>query len=259
MRLSRLNTAWASTGVPAVAVASLALSALFPTTACAQAGRAQVEEGNRLYEEGRYQEAHQQYLEGLAAAPESPLILFNDGNALYRSEDYQRAMEAYREAVESGEPEVASAAWYNLGNALYRQQQLEPSLEAYKQALRLSPNDVDAKHNLERVLRELQQQQQQDQQGNQDQSQDPQQQGQQDPHQDQQDQQDPQDPREPQSPDDGDQQEQQQDQGQGEPERRPGQMTPEEAERILDAIDEDPEDVDRRRAAATGPRPRRPW
>ncbi|HUP51510.1 MAG TPA: tetratricopeptide repeat protein [Longimicrobiales bacterium] len=252
MRLSRLNAAWASTRVPAVAVASLALSALLPTTACAQAGRAQVEEGNRLYEEGRYQEAHQKYLEGLAAAPESPLILFNDGNALYRSEDYQRAMEAYREAVESGEPEVASGAWYNLGNALYRQQQLEPSLEAYKQALRLSPNDVDAKHNLERVLRELQQQQQQDQQ-QQDEQQDPQQQGQQDPQSDQQDQQ------EPQRPDEGDQQEQQQDQGQGEPERRPGQMTPEEAERILDAIDEDPEDVDRRRAAATGPRPRRPW
>jgi tetratricopeptide (TPR) repeat protein len=258
MRLSRLNAAWASTRVPAVAVASLALSALLPTTACAQAGRAQVEEGNRLYEEGRYQEAHQKYLEGLAAAPESPLILFNDGNALYRSEDYQRAMEAYREAVESAEPEVASAAWYNLGNALYRQQQLGPSLEAYKQALRLSPNDVDAKHNLERVLRELQQQQQQDQQQqdqqeNQDQSQDAQQQGQQDQQQDQPDQQ------EPQSPDEGDQQEQQQDQGQGEPERRPGQMTPEEAERILDAIAEDPEDVDRRRPAATGPRPRRPW
>jgi hypothetical protein len=36
-------------------------------------------------------------------------------------------------------------------------------------------------------------------------------------------------------------------------------MTPEEAERLLDAIDEDPQDVERRRAPATGPRPRRPW
>lgn len=253
MSHSRLCVAWV--------VASLVLFALLPTTARAQAGRAQVQEGNRLYEEGRYPEAHQKYLEGLAAAPESPLILFNDGNALYRSEDYQRAMEAYREAIESGDPEVASAAWYNLGNALYRQQQLEPSLEAYKQALRLSPNDLDAKHNLERVLQELQQQQQEpdqrqqdEQQDQQDQNRDPQEQGQQDPQQDQQE------PQSPDQDDQGDQEEQQQDQDQqGEPERRPGQMTPEEAERLLDAVDEDPEDVDRRRAAATGPRPRRPW
>jgi Ca-activated chloride channel family protein len=253
-----------TTRAATVAVASLALSALFPPAALAQAGRAQVQEGNRLYDGGRYQEAHQQYLEGLAAAPESPVILFNDGNALYRSEDYQRAMDAYREAIESGDPELASAAWYNMGNALYRQQQLEPSLEAYKQALRLSPGAVDAKHNLERVLQELQQQQQQqDQQDQQDPQQDQdQQQDQQDPQQDerQQDQQ----PRDSEQGDRGDQQQDQpnrpQDQqGQGEPERRPGQMTPEEAERLLDAIDEDPQDVERRRAAATGPRPRRPW
>jgi hypothetical protein len=36
-------------------------------------------------------------------------------------------------------------------------------------------------------------------------------------------------------------------------------MTPEEAERLLDAIEEDPDEVDRRRAAPVGRRPRRPW
>jgi hypothetical protein len=36
-------------------------------------------------------------------------------------------------------------------------------------------------------------------------------------------------------------------------------MTREEAERLLDAIDENPEDVDRRRAAPTGRRPLRTW
>jgi Ca-activated chloride channel family protein len=179
-------------------------------------------------------------------------------------------MEAYRQAIESGDAELASAAWYNLGNALYRQQQLEPSLEAYKQALRLSPDAVDAKHNLERVLQELQQQQEQQ---NQDQHQGPQDGGdQQNPQgqQNAQSQDQPQDEREPQDPQDQ-QGEQPQDrpqspQGQprdqdaeGQPERGPGQMTPEEAERLLDAIAEDPGDVERRRVPATGPRPRRPW
>ncbi len=227
-----------------VGVFALLLAFAVPGAVAAQAGRAQVREGNRLYEEGRYQEAHQKYLEGLAAAPESPLILFNDGNALYQSQDYQRAMEAYARAIESGAPELASAAWYNLGNALYRQRQLEQSLEAFKQALRLSPGDIDAKHNFERVLQELQQQQQEQQEQQSQDSQD--QQGQQDPQQGRQPEQEPQD-----QGDSGEDRQQ--------PERRPGQMTPEEARRLLDAVGEDPENVERRRAAATGARPRRPW
>jgi Ca-activated chloride channel family protein len=223
----------------------------------AQEGRAAVREGNRLYEEGRFQEAHERYLQGLAEAPESAILRFNDGNALYRSDEHAQAMEAYERAIESGDPELARAAWYNLGNALYRQQQLEQSLEAYKQALRLNPGDVDAKHNLERVLEQMQQQQQQQQQD--------------DPSQDQQDQEQPQDPQSrpqdqpqdqqgqnQQNPRQPDQQQPEQP-GQQQRQPQPGQMSPEEAERLLEAVDEDPDDVNRARAPVAGPRPTRPW
>jgi Ca-activated chloride channel family protein len=222
----------------------------------AQEGRAAVREGNRLYEEGRFQEAHERYLQGLAEAPESGVLRFNDGNALYRSDEHAQAMEAYERAIETGDPELARAAWYNLGNALYRQQQLEQSLEAYKQALRLNPGDVDAKHNLERVLEQMQQQQQQQQD---------------DPSQDQQDQEQPQDPQSrpqdqpqdqqgqnQQNPRQPDQQQPEQP-GQQQRQPQPGQMSPEEAERLLEAVDEDPDDVNRARAPVAGPRPTRPW
>ena len=75
----------------------------------------------------------------------------------------------------------------------------------------------------------------------------------------------------PEQPDQGDQDQgddeepsESEDEGDGTPEgesppRQPGEMTAEEAERLLDAIDENPEDVNRRRAAATGRRPRKPW
>jgi hypothetical protein len=36
-------------------------------------------------------------------------------------------------------------------------------------------------------------------------------------------------------------------------------MTPEEAEQLLNAIREDPGDVNRKRASATGKRPRKDW
>ncbi|MGB1656071.1 MAG: tetratricopeptide repeat protein [Longimicrobiales bacterium] len=232
-----------------------------------QAGRERVREGNRLYQEGRFAEAHQKYLEAMAEAPESPIIPFNDGNALYQDADYQRAMEAYQRAIETSDPRLASSAWYNLGNALYRQQQLEESLEAFKQALRLNPQDGDAKHNLERVLEQMQEQQQQQQQ----QGDDPEDEDE-DEEEDDQDQQNPQDQDQDQDqqnrdPSDGEQNEDEQPesppQGQEPPEGeqppQQGDMTPEEAERLLDAIEEDPEDVNRKRISARGRRPRKPW
>jgi tetratricopeptide (TPR) repeat protein len=225
-----------------------------PTPGSAQAGRDQVAEGNRLYEEGMFDEAHQMYLEALRDNPESSLIRFNSGNALYQSQDFQRAMEAYRQAIESGDPDLAGAAWYNLGNSLYRGQQLEPSLEAFKQALRLDPDDVDAKHNLERVLEQMQQEQ--DEQSDQQQDQDQQDENEQQQDQDQQrdDEQDGEQDRAP--PPEG---EEPPPEGEQEQQRQPGEMTPEEAERLLDAIREDPGDVNRKPAAARGRKPKKIW
>ncbi len=250
----------------------LLAAVLLPSHVAGQEGRAQVQEGNRLYSEGRFDDAHQKYLEALLEDPESSLIRFNDGNALYQNQDFQRAMERFLEAAESGDPELRNAAWYNLGNALFRAQQLQESLDAYKQALRTNPSDTDAKHNLERVLEQMQQEEQQQQeqgegedQQEEQESENQQAQGQQDPQN--------QDPPQPQGdqppedePDEGDQPEggepdtgEEPQEGQDDPQSRPGEMTPEEAEQLLNAIREDPGDVNRKRAPAAGKRPRKDW
>lgn len=252
----------------------LAFLALLPSEAAAQAGRSEVREGNRLYQEGRFEEAHEKYLEALRAAPGSPVVRFNDGNALYQTQEFQRALEAYQEAIETGDPALEAEAWYNVGNSFFRQQQLAEAVEAYKQALRTNPSDMDAKHNLELALEQMEQQQENQQQGgdqNQDQNQDQQNQdqngqGDQEQNQDQQDQQDDQgdqqdDPGD-QEQDPGDQD--QDDQGDQPPPQQapppPGQMTREEAERLLRAIEEDPEQAGRQKAmAATGRRPLKKW
>ena len=241
-------------------VAVLACLAL-PSIAAAQPGRGAVDAGNRLYDEGRYEEAHEQYLEALRQAPDSPIVPFNDGNALYRTEELQRAMESYRRAVESGDPAIEAQAWYNLGNALYKQQQLEPALEAYKEALRRNPADTDAKHNFEVTLEQQQQQQESDDQ-----------QDENDEGRDQQDQQDPQQSEQEQNqeqqdqPEDQEPPEQQQDQPQEQQQENaeqpppPGALSREEAERLLQAIDEDPSQIQRQRQTTAPARPpRRPW
>ncbi|WP_420438572.1 tetratricopeptide repeat protein [Candidatus Palauibacter sp.] len=249
-----------------LAVATLAAAA--PAEVRAQAGRAETREGNRLYEEGRFAEAHEQYLEALLADPDSPIIRFNDGNALYRGEDYESALESFRAAVEGGDPELAATAWYNLGNTLYRQGALPESLEAFKQALRADPADPDAKHNLERVLEQMQEQEQQEQQQGDGESEQQPQGGEQneDPQQDQQDQdqpeqdpnQDPQGQPNPEPDPERDPEESESPPQEGTP--PPGEMTREEAERLLDAIQEDQDEVNRQpRTPTRGTRPRRDW
>ena len=263
----------------------------FPSSSAAQAGRGDVQEGNRLYREGRYDEAHERYLEALRSAPGSPLIRFNDANALYQSDEFQRAVDAYRGAIEAGDPALEAQAWYNLGNALYRQQQVEGALDAYKEALRRNPGDTDAKHNLEVALERLQEQERQQQpsdapEEDSEENQDPQEgeDGARPPPTggaDEQEQSPESQPSEEQPP--GEQppeerpEEQQgqgeQDEGQqpdGEPfepqageagaEPRSGEMSREEAERLLRAITEDPGRIRRqRRADDPGRRTRRPW
>ncbi|WP_425153033.1 tetratricopeptide repeat protein [Candidatus Palauibacter sp.] len=247
--------------------AALAAFAAFVTLGVAgtdelrgQAGRGETREGNRLYEEGRFAEAHEKYLEALLEAPDSPIIRFNDGNALYLGENYDSALESFRAAVESGDPQLAAAAWYNLGNTLYRQGALPESLEAFKQALRADAADIDAKHNLERVLEQMQQQQQQQQGDGENEGQSPPEGGEQNQDQQQEQDQPEQDPGDQQDP------EQNPDQNpddtesppQGPP--PPGEMTREEAERLLGAIQEDQDEVNRKpRTAARGTRPRRDW
>ena len=224
------------------------------------AQRSLVEEANRLYAEGRYAEAHEMYLEALRENPGSPLIRFNEGNALYQGQEFERALEAYRDAVESGDTALAEGAWYNLGNSLFRRQQLDASLEAYKQALRINPGDLDAKHNLERVLEQMEEQENQQDQNQDDQDdQDQENQDQQQPPPQGDEQQDEQENQQDQPPPESDepQDEQEQEQPAQPP---PGQMTPEEAERLLQAIQEDPDEVDRPpRADSLGRRPRKNW
>ncbi len=259
---------WMRWGAVLAVAGAVVLIGALPSGVAAQRGRAEIADGNRLYEEGRFPEAHEKYLEALRDAPDLPLALFNDGNALYQSEEYARALDAYRGAIESGDPALAAPAWYNLGNAFYREQRFQESVEAYKEALRIDSGEIDYKHNLELALEQLQEQeqgsgdgegnqqdeeQQEDQDG--DQNQEPQDEEQ---NQDEEDQeQDPnenpnQDPPPEESPEEKQPESQQ-------PEPAPGEMTQEEAERLLQGVQEDPDEVNRRQAPLRGRRPSKPW
>ncbi len=147
-----------------------------------QRGRSEVDEGNRQFRAGEYEKARESYRKAREQAPGSPVPTFNLGDSEYKLDEFSGAEEAFLEAIESGSPEVLAQAHYNLANSLFKQGRIEESIEGYKQALRLNPTDQAAKHNLEFALK--QQQEQEKQQQNQEQSSPPDQEDQDPPDQD---------------------------------------------------------------------------
>jgi len=98
------------------------------------------EEGNRLFEGGKYQGAVESYDKALAIDPKDAAAWYNRGNALGDEGKYQKAVESYDKAL-AIDPNDA-AAWYNLGNALDELGKYQEAVENYDKALAIDPKDA---------------------------------------------------------------------------------------------------------------------
>lgn len=135
-------------------------------------GVGDLERGNRLYREGRYEEAVAAYRGALEDGEGTPELHYNLGTALLALGRYSEAERHLQLALRDVDPELRRRTYYNLGNRHLRAarensdaqaqiQQLGAAIEAYKHALRLAPDDVDAKWNLELAQRKRDEQEQQ--------------------------------------------------------------------------------------------------
>jgi len=120
----------------------------------------ETERGNRLYADGELDAALQAYTEAGVAAPDAPEVQYNIGNVLYRTGELPGAAEQFARAEAAAPPELRPRASYNLGNALYRERDFRGAVDAYRRALAADPGDADAKRNLELALRALEAQRQ---------------------------------------------------------------------------------------------------
>lgn len=189
-------------------------------------------EGNKLYNQKQYDEALKMYTDAQASRPEAPELHYNIGNVLFRKKEYDKAVEEYLRAQAAPDRALSQAATFNRGNALLMQGKPEEAIQAYVQSLRARPDDADAKRNLELALRLLQEKkkQQQQPQQNKDQKQDQ-----------------PQPQQSPQPQESGDK---------TPPQKRPGEMTEQEARQVLQALQqEEKEGIKKHARAAAGDRP----
>jgi len=198
-------------------------------------------EGIVFFNEENYEEALGAYRDAQLEAPESPELHFNIGNVLYKQKKYEEAQEEYLKALTTEDALLQSQTYYNIGNCQFRSNALVESIDSYKKCLEISPDDMDAKHNLEFVRNKLkemaeQQQAQQQQQQQMQQQEQQQQQGQQ-----QQEQQEGEQQQQPQGEEEQQEGEEQQQQQQAQ--KIEGELSEEEAQRILDALKDDEEEV----------------
>jgi tetratricopeptide (TPR) repeat protein len=113
-------------------------------------------EGAELYKQGKLEEALAAFTEAQVESPDAPEIHYNIGNVLFRLKELDGALGEYR-AASRGTPDVAKRSQYGTGNALYRRENFEAAVAAYKAALKIEPNDIEARQNLELALRRQEQ------------------------------------------------------------------------------------------------------
>jgi Ca-activated chloride channel family protein len=204
-----------------------------------QTDRKLIRKGNSDYKDGNYPQAEVEYRKALEKDTLSFRADYNLGNALYRQKQYDAAAERYTGlAVREKDKQKLSRFYYNLGNAMYEKQKYKESIEAYKNALRNNPGDMDTKHNLQLALKMLNDKKQQQNQNNQQQNKE------------QQDQKNKEN-QDKQNNGQQDKQNNEKQQGQknentkpsGQSQSTKGQISPEDAERILQALENEEKDV----------------
>ncbi len=140
----------------------------------AQADRKYIRKGNGSYIDGNYKEAEKDYRKALENDPSSAKADYNLGNSLYKQGEFDAAAGRYNAVIQNNQGEHSRKAtdknevaryYYNLGNAFFQSQKYRESIESYKMSLRNNPSDLDAKHNLQMAIRMMHEAEQQQQQG----------------------------------------------------------------------------------------------
>ena len=127
-------------------------------------------EAREHYDRGEYEDALRLYREAQVREPGAPALHFNVGDALYKLGDLAAALEEFEKASLGGEDEeVKGRAFYNLGKTYFQQGRFAEAAEAFKQVLQLDWRDRLAKLHLELALEQLEDRQQSQQEGGQNQ------------------------------------------------------------------------------------------
>ncbi len=130
-----------------------------------------IREGNHLYQDGNYDGALDKYVNAQINSPEIPQLDFNIADVQYKRGKYNEASQLFEKVIKSDDIGMKAKSGFNLGNTLYRQGKMKEALECYKRTVdyinetasastELDALKNDAKYNYEYVEKKMKEQQQ---------------------------------------------------------------------------------------------------
>ena len=136
-------------------------------SAFAAGPRETVEQGKALFGQQKYAEAfdkfHAAAVDVPSTSPEAQLLDFNKAATFYQRKDYKQAVELYEKALLTRDPQVEAAVKYNLGNCYFQKavlesetdpktaiEQLDKGMSYYRDAMETLAQPENARYNLEK-------------------------------------------------------------------------------------------------------------
>lgn len=220
----------------------LCLTAFAYSSSSAQWIKSDVRRAGKLYKKGNYAAASAEYRRALLKDSLYAKANFGLANSAYQEGHYDQAKSYLERLAGSGQlPQRQQAdVLHNLGNVAMKQKDYRTAIEAYEESLIRNPQNEATRYNLVLAQRLLKQQEQQKDNKQQQNKQDQQQQQQQDK------QKDKQDPKKQDQQQNAQQKQDDKQQGGKPAEPRPGQMSKEQAEQLLNSFRSDDEQTRRR-------------
>ena len=143
-----------------------ALLLLLGTMLIPGSGWASARDAMKDYRSGMYETAQAEFERMLQKTPKDARLLFNAGTTALQGGNFSVALDHLNAALSTTDVRLQQRIYYNLGSAQFRviatveelekrQEGLEQSLKSFRNALALQTNDVDAKFNVDFVMREI--------------------------------------------------------------------------------------------------------
>ncbi|HIP48287.1 MAG TPA: tetratricopeptide repeat protein [Lutibacter sp.] len=122
----------------------------------------EMRDGNALYQKNSYADAEVAYKKSVATYPGNPKAIYNLANSMAQQERYKEALKQYDYLAKSSKSnKMRAQSYHNMGNAFMGLKKLQKAIDSYKNALRVNPKDEETRYNLAYAQDLLKQQQQQ--------------------------------------------------------------------------------------------------
>ncbi len=113
-----------------------------------------------LLKEKKNYQAHEKLMDALVDSPLSPSLHYNLGHSFYQNKNFDEAMKEFESTGKmTDDKDIQFKALFNAADSAVRKEDMDRALEYYQLALKLKPDSLEVKTNIELLMAKRQQSQ----------------------------------------------------------------------------------------------------